>query len=128
MYRDAIGFDFASHWLKNWREIFKSITKRSNRNRIINSYLKTVLWKQYCIEVYLYIYTNEQILTPMNLTPLHHQKKYLDHKNLSLTSKTNICSTSNVYGRVNIYNYDKYSYGNCVHCFIGQFVSLHKYS
>ena len=28
----AIGFGFASHWLKNWRESFKPITKRSNRN------------------------------------------------------------------------------------------------
>ena len=28
----GIGFGFASHWLKNWRESFKPITKRSNRN------------------------------------------------------------------------------------------------
>ena len=28
----AIGFGFASHWLKNWRKTFKPITKRSNRN------------------------------------------------------------------------------------------------
>ena len=26
----AIGFGFAPQWLKNWREIFHSITKRSN--------------------------------------------------------------------------------------------------
>ena len=26
----AIGFGFASHWLKNWRESFEPITKRSN--------------------------------------------------------------------------------------------------
>ena len=25
--RRAIGFGFASHWLKNWRESFKPITK-----------------------------------------------------------------------------------------------------
>jgi len=31
----AIGFGFASHWLKNWRETFKPITKRSNRNHVI---------------------------------------------------------------------------------------------
>ena len=39
----AIGFGFASHWLKNWREVFKPITKRSNRNRVItfDSHLKT---------------------------------------------------------------------------------------
>ena len=31
----AIGFGFASHWLKNWRESFKPITKRSNGNHVI---------------------------------------------------------------------------------------------
>ena len=31
----AIGFGFASHWLKSWRETFKAITKRSNRNHVI---------------------------------------------------------------------------------------------
>ena len=42
---DAIGF--ASHWLKNWRDSFKPITKRSNRNHVItfDSHLKTALWK-----------------------------------------------------------------------------------
>ena len=37
------AFGFASHWLKNWREIFKAITKRSSRNRIIpfESHLNT---------------------------------------------------------------------------------------
>ena len=30
--QQAIGFGLASHWLKNWRESFKPITKRSNRN------------------------------------------------------------------------------------------------
>ena len=41
----AIGFGFASHWLKNWRESFKPITKRSNRNHVItfDSHLKTAL-------------------------------------------------------------------------------------
>ena len=39
----AIGF--ASHWLKNWRESFKPITKRSNRNHVItfDGHLKTAL-------------------------------------------------------------------------------------
>ena len=38
----AIGFGFASHCFKNWRESFKPITKRSTRNRFIafNSRLK----------------------------------------------------------------------------------------
>ena len=41
----AIGFGFASHWLKNWRESFKSITKRSKHNHVItfDSHLKTAL-------------------------------------------------------------------------------------
>ena len=38
--QDAIGFDFASHRLKNCGEIFKPITERSNRNRVT-----TFLWK-----------------------------------------------------------------------------------
>ena len=41
----AIGFGFASHWLKNWHDSFKPITKRSNRNHVMtfDSHLKTVL-------------------------------------------------------------------------------------
>ena len=37
------GFD--SHWLKNWRDSFEPITKRSNRNHVISfdSHLKTAL-------------------------------------------------------------------------------------
>ena len=43
--RGAIGFGFASHWLKNWRESFKPIIKRSNRNDVITfySHLKTAV-------------------------------------------------------------------------------------
>ena len=41
----AIGFGFASHWLKNWRDSFKPITKCNNRNHVItfDSQLKTAL-------------------------------------------------------------------------------------
>ena len=41
----AIGFGFASHWLKNWRESFKPIIKCSNGNHVItfDSHLKTAL-------------------------------------------------------------------------------------
>ena len=41
----TIGFGFASHWLKNWREPFKPITERSNHNHVItfDSHLKTAL-------------------------------------------------------------------------------------
>ena len=49
----AIGFDFASHWLKNWRESFKPITKRSNRNHVItfDSHLKTALYSKLLVEL-----------------------------------------------------------------------------
>ena len=41
----AIDFGFASHWLNNWRESFKPITKRSNRNYVItfDSHLKIAI-------------------------------------------------------------------------------------
>ena len=41
----AIGFGCASHWLKNLRDSFKPIIKRSNRNHVItfDSHLKTAL-------------------------------------------------------------------------------------
>ena len=41
----AISFGFESHWLKNWKDSFKPITKHSNRNHEItfDSHLKTVL-------------------------------------------------------------------------------------
>jgi len=44
----ANGFCFHSHWLKNRRESFKPITKRSNRNHVItfDSHLKTALRRQ----------------------------------------------------------------------------------
>ena len=43
----SIGFCFDSHWLKNWRESFKPITKRSNPNHVItfDSNLKTALYR-----------------------------------------------------------------------------------
>ena len=46
----AIGFGFASHWLKNWRESFTPITKRSNRYHVItfDSHLKTAL-REVCL-------------------------------------------------------------------------------
>ena len=38
----GFGFGFASPWLKNWRDISRSVTKLSNRNRVItfDSHLK----------------------------------------------------------------------------------------
>ena len=48
----AIDFGFVSHWLKNWRESFKPITKRSNRNHGItfDSHLKTALLECFLIQ------------------------------------------------------------------------------
>ena len=42
----AIGFGFASHWLKNWGEIFKPITKRNIGNHVISfdRHFKTALF------------------------------------------------------------------------------------
>ena len=42
----TIGFVFASHGLKNWREILKPITQRSNINHVISfdSQFKTALF------------------------------------------------------------------------------------
>ena len=45
----AIGFGLASHWLKNWRESFKPITKCSNHNHVIitfDSHVKNALYDQ----------------------------------------------------------------------------------
>ena len=50
--QDAIGF--ANYWLKNWREILKSITKRSSRNRVIilSTDVKTALYVSlFCLEL-----------------------------------------------------------------------------
>ena len=46
-YMVRFGFGFASHWLKNWRESLKPITKRSNQNHVItfDGHLKTALMK-----------------------------------------------------------------------------------
>ena len=52
----TIGFGFASHWLKNWRDSFKPITKGRNRNHVItfDSHLKTAL----SLSLYIYILYN----------------------------------------------------------------------
>ena len=43
--RGAIGFGFACYWLKNWRESFTPITKRSNGKHVFAfvNHVKTVL-------------------------------------------------------------------------------------
>ena len=79
----AIGFGFASHWLKNWRDSFKPMTKRSNRNHVItfDTHLKTAPFTVDHITAQLrdnYAssdqsahrreYTYEQLITYKNLT------------------------------------------------------------
>ena len=56
--RGAIGFGFDSHWLKNRRESFKPITKRSNLNHVItfDSHLKTALTWQRALSFALRIF------------------------------------------------------------------------
>ena len=46
--QNAIGVDFAFHWLKNCRQTFQPITERSKRNRIItfDSHLRSALTSQ----------------------------------------------------------------------------------
>jgi len=58
----AIGFGFASHWLKNWRDSFTPITKRSNYNLVITfvSHLKTALSLPIC-----------KLKTFLSMLPLH---------------------------------------------------------
>ena len=56
-----IGFGFASHWLKNWREIYRLISKSSNGNRVIlfHSHLKTALSAlrmHFCVDISLQEY------------------------------------------------------------------------
>ena len=61
----AIAFGFASHWLKNWRESFKPIAKRSNRNHVItfDSHLKTALTM--LLQAFAYVYDR----SPYNMCP-----------------------------------------------------------
>ena len=94
------GIGFASHWLKNWRESFKPITKRSNRNYIItfDSHLKTALMDSvlangiqrlrhrflfFCRQLQLWLYGNSSL-----------QKQYGPH------SISECFVPSNVYNRI----------------------------
>ena len=46
--QSVMGFGFAPYWLKDWREIFKPITKRSSHSCVItfDSHLKTALYDE----------------------------------------------------------------------------------
>ena len=73
-----VNFGFASHWLKNWRESFKPIFKRSNRNHVItfDSHLKTALFYMDTIKMDLLVFKDD-IWDPHFLRL---------HKNLSYSS------------------------------------------
>ena len=64
----AIGFGFAPHWLKNWHESFKPITKRTNRNHVItfDSHLKTALISSGFTLRYLDLPISHQACNPMD--------------------------------------------------------------
>ena len=61
----AIGFVFASHWLKNWHEILKPITKHSNHNHVatFDSHFKTAL----CLNMF-YV-DGKKVLPSLNHRP-----------------------------------------------------------
>ena len=42
------AFGFVFHWLQNWREIFKPMTRKSNRQCLL---ISTVIWKMLCEDV-----------------------------------------------------------------------------
>ena len=69
----AIGFGFASDWLKNWHESFKPITKRSNRNHVItfDSHLKTALTLD--THSFLMIWNNASDKVRVGVMQDHHQ-------------------------------------------------------
>ena len=60
----VIGCGFVSHWLKNWHESFKPITKHSNRNHRItlDSHLKTALKTNLMSIVRVGLMNNEEII------------------------------------------------------------------
>ena len=76
----AIGFGFASHWLKNWCESFKPIIKRSNRNHVItfDSHLKTALFNAIALA--------KCVLTILELNWNQHFSKTQDDKIQHLSS------------------------------------------
>ena len=70
--RGAIGFGFASHWLKNWRESFKPITTRSNRNHVItfDGHLKTALFIKLKHAKVITIFKGDDETDPSNYRPI----------------------------------------------------------
>ena len=76
----AMCFSFASFSLKNWRENFKPITRRSSRNGVItfDSHLKSAL-----IEKNINIINNSELyLRDYNSTALQKHRKRENYSNL----------------------------------------------
>ena len=90
--RGAIGFGFYSHWLKNWRESFKPITKRSNRNHVItfDSHFKLALVQSFAGMVFgLLCPVFQPSCLTSSLLHLKHQQLWLlpaFHNNVSTFS------------------------------------------
>ena len=99
----AIGFDFASHWLKNWRESFQPITKRSNRNHVItfDSHLQTALSS--LVIAYFWNGCNHQGLhSCARIVALLFTESRINNINDSINRQRclrNICSQNNLNGK-----------------------------
>ena len=82
----AIGFGFASHWLKNWRESFKPIAKRSNRNQVItfDSHLKTALVPvSLLVDIRSLLYTLVNVFHPDCLIRSNFQLRSSDNRSFA---------------------------------------------
>ena len=84
----AIGFGFASHWLKNWHGSFKPITGCSNRNHVItfNGHLKTAL-----IEFKLEKKESKVIILQFTLNLISSLFIYLFSKKGKMELQTGLC-------------------------------------
>ena len=84
---DAIGFGFASHWLKNWRDSFKPITKRSNHNHVItfDGHLKTAVTMTTMMTTTKHLLTMTMVKGSYFRLELHHSLNLSDTLFHSLT-------------------------------------------
>ena len=95
-----VRFSFASHWsLKNWRESFKPITKRSNRNLTIafDSLLKTALLehRMYVVNLltflpFYFILFLQQLILSAKTTILTSVHGWLPRNHLSVRGLWNV--------------------------------------
>ena len=84
----AIDFVFASHWLKNWRESFKPITKRSNRNHV---YYFRQSFENWSIQLNILV-----LLLMLNW------KNHIDELCLKLSKTVGVVSKLRYYGNIDV--------------------------